>query len=129
MPEPRIDSKVAPRLTGWLLISLLLPIAGGTLLVSRVVTLRHQGLEGGHRLGMLRIDLEGSGVLVERAVHVRHVLLEDRAQRVMQRRSALVRNALRADLARLVRSQAANTVSQPSSLVRAVSSETLSTGV
>ena len=38
-------------------------------------------------------------------------------------------NTASLSLARLVRSQAAKTVSQPSSLVRAVSSETLSTGV
>ena len=58
----------------------------------------HEGLERGHRVRVLRIDLESRRVLVEGAVDLVHPSLEHVAERVMERGLALVRRAGRSDL-------------------------------
>ncbi len=64
----------------------------------RVLSLPHQRLERCNRLRVLRVDRQRRGVLVERAVDFPGSLLEDCAERVMERRAPFVRRSRRRDL-------------------------------
>ncbi len=64
-----------------------------------VIGVRHQRLERGDGLRVLRIDRERRGVLVERALHFLRSLLEDLTQRVMKGGLAFARRTRSFDLA------------------------------